>query len=132
MVSLFPPARIILAAIVIYGLCSPARADRPSDELYQYSTINALLGGLYDGDLTIGALAARGDTGLNVPGYHFHFISHNRRRGGHVLALVTDSGKILIDEIAEFSMERPGGPDFKKMDLTGTRRDAIHAVEKQQ
>lgn len=34
--------------------------------LYQYSTINALMQGLYDGDITLGEVAKYGDTGLGT------------------------------------------------------------------
>ena len=35
--------------------------------------------------------------GLNVPGYHFHFISEDRSQGGHVVAFETQSGRLQID-----------------------------------
>ena len=35
-------------------------------EVYQYSTLEALLGGVYDGDVTIGELLAHGDFGLGT------------------------------------------------------------------
>jgi len=33
---------------------------------------------------------------LSVPGYHFHFISTNRKHGGHVLAYGVQSGKVEL------------------------------------
>lgn len=40
--------------------------DYPEDILYQYSVIDALLAGVYDGNLTLGKLKAHGDFGLGT------------------------------------------------------------------
>ncbi|RYG45709.1 hypothetical protein EON79_11930, partial [bacterium] len=38
---------------------------------------------------------------LNVPGYHFHFLSHDRHRGGHVLKYVLESGTIQVMRVGK-------------------------------
>ena len=38
----------------------------PAREVFQYSTLEALLGGVYDGEVTIGELLAHGDFGLGT------------------------------------------------------------------
>ena len=38
----------------------------PVGEVFQYSTLEALLGGVYDGDVTIGELLTHGDFGLGT------------------------------------------------------------------
>ncbi|MGA0334512.1 MAG: acetolactate decarboxylase [Kiritimatiellia bacterium] len=59
--------------------------------------------------------------GLNVPGYHFHFISDDRMSGGHVLELQLARGKLSADRIHEelmillpskssFTYQTPRGP----------------------
>ncbi len=68
--------------------------------------------------------------GLNIPGYHFHFLSEDRSRGGHVLDLVTASGTIEVDEIADFRMALPHLPGFAAADLTGKRERELEKVEK--
>jgi acetolactate decarboxylase len=35
--------------------------------------------------------------GINDPGYHLHFISDDRTRGGHVLEFVMDRGEYAIN-----------------------------------
>ncbi|MBC8276076.1 MAG: acetolactate decarboxylase [Chloroflexi bacterium] len=42
--------------------------------------------------------------GINVPGYHFHFITSDRKAGGHLLDCRTESAKIEIDYTSEFFM----------------------------
>ena len=53
---------MFLAAGLLTG-CAPS-ADR--DELFQVSTIGALMAGAYDGRTTCGRLTARGDFGLGT------------------------------------------------------------------
>jgi len=42
--------------------------------------------------------------GINVPGYHLHFITSDRKAGGHLLDCQTESVKIEIDYTSEFFM----------------------------
>jgi acetolactate decarboxylase len=41
---------------------------------------------------------------INVPGYHFHFIASDRKRGGHVLDVTMTSPKIEVLLISELVM----------------------------
>jgi len=68
--------------------------------------------------------------GLNIPGYHFHFLSQDRAFGGHVLALSTGVGTIRMDEITGFEMALPKTKEFSAADLTGERKDQLRKVEK--
>ncbi len=68
--------------------------------------------------------------GLNVPGFHFHFLNQEHSRGGHVLALATNTGLIEIDEIHEIMMALPEAHSFAELDLTKNRDKALHKVEK--
>lgn len=42
---------------------------------------------------------------INVPGYHLHFISDDRTKGGHLLNISFDSAKAISDETRFFDME---------------------------
>jgi acetolactate decarboxylase len=66
--------------------------------------------------------------GVNVPGFHWHFISDDGTRGGHVLDVSFDKLVARIDVEREFSMTLPeflGG-----VDLSPDRSEALHKVEK--
>ena len=45
--------------------------------------------------------------GLNVPGYHFHFLSDNCQFGGHVLDFYLKQGEINVDESREVKLFLP-------------------------
>ncbi len=68
--------------------------------------------------------------GINVPGYHFHFITDDRKQGGHVLDLELSSGTIKIDDVSNFEMVLPTSAAFQGVKLGGDRMDEIDAVER--
>ncbi len=43
--------------------------------------------------------------GINISGYHFHFITDDRKRGGHVLDCNLTKGKIQVDLTPNFHLE---------------------------
>ena len=45
--------------------------------------------------------------GVNVPGYHLHFITEDRKAGGHLLACQLGDATIAIDYTSEFYMVLP-------------------------
>lgn len=47
---------------------------------------------------------------LSPPGWHFHFLSNDRRRGGHVLALTTQAAKARGDAVDALDVLYPAGP----------------------
>lgn len=44
---------------------------------------------------------------VNVAGWHFHFLTADRTRGGHVLDLTTDVGRALLEEISDLRISFP-------------------------
>ncbi|MBM4053483.1 MAG: acetolactate decarboxylase [Planctomycetes bacterium] len=68
--------------------------------------------------------------GLNVPGYHFHFISENAKMGGHVLEFTVEEAMLQIDYTPKFFMLLPGDDEFYKADLTINREEELKKVEK--
>jgi acetolactate decarboxylase len=45
--------------------------------------------------------------GVNVPGYHLHFITQGRKAGGHLLACQLQQGTIAIDYTSQFHLVLP-------------------------
>ncbi len=50
--------------------------------------------------------------GVNVPGYHFHFLTEDKKEGGHVLNLITKNINIEIDYIRNINLRIPGSKEF--------------------
>ena len=68
--------------------------------------------------------------GINVPGYHFHFITADRKAGGHVLASSMQNVTVNIDPISSFYMVLPQSKAFDNIDLTGGKQKELEKVEK--
>jgi len=67
--------------------------------------------------------------GVNVPGYHFHFITADKTAGGHVLELTTDRVDASLDASPGFSMRLPETEAFDTADLSADGA-ALDKVEK--
>ena len=78
----------------------------------------------------VGFLVPAYANGINVSGYHLHFISSDKSFGGHVLDFKTGNVKVEIDEINIFKMILPENSDFGKVDLSKDRSSELQKVEK--
>lgn len=67
--------------------------------------------------------------GLNTPGWHLHFISEDRQKGGHVLELSVKDGLLELDIISEFAMVVPNRESFNGKGLSINMKEAIQQVE---
>jgi len=67
--------------------------------------------------------------GLNVPGYHLHVLSNDRKSGGHIIDCQLSRGRLLIDHTSSFHMELPRKKEFLDADLAKDTRKAIEEAE---
>ena len=68
--------------------------------------------------------------GINVPGYHLHFISSDRTQGGHVLGFALGEGTYRVDMCDTFVMMLPSANEaFLKADLASERAEDLKHVE---
>ncbi|MGH7924212.1 MAG: acetolactate decarboxylase [Candidatus Binatus sp.] len=68
--------------------------------------------------------------GVNVPGYHLHFITADRLAGGHMLDCRSRDVAIKIHHTPEFELGTPGTEEFLKADLSGDHTAAIKKIER--
>ena len=66
---------------------------------------------------------------LNMHGWHLHFLSDDKTKGGHVLGFSNLKGSAQIDEIHEFNMILPTDDTFAKMNFTEDMSSKISSVE---
>lgn len=70
-------------------------------------------------------------TGVNLPGYHLHFLTQDRDAGGHLLELTVQQAAAFIDDTPAFLMSLPGrDSDFYKLDLAQSQADSLNKAEK--
>jgi acetolactate decarboxylase len=68
--------------------------------------------------------------GINLPGYHFHFISADRKSGGHLLDCLIEGATVALDETGDFHLLLPENDDFRRSDLGRDRRRELDKAER--
>ena len=56
--------------------------------------------------------------GVNVCGYHLHFLSRDKTRGGHVLECAVGTAQVKIDDLQQFVMALRQSPHFNNLDFS--------------
>jgi acetolactate decarboxylase len=67
--------------------------------------------------------------GLEVSGYHLHFIDEGRLRGGHVLDSRTIAARASLDRSADLRVELPPGVDLGEPHLDRVAAEGLHRAE---
>lgn len=67
---------------------------------------------------------------FSVEGYHFHFISDDRRSGGHLLEIDADRLDLDVEELTEFRLILPETESFLKADLSKDSAAEFEAAER--
>lgn len=108
-------ARSVPSQVKPYPILSEAVKNQ---SIFEYANISGTLVGLWCPDY-IG--------GVNVPGYHFHFISDDRSKGGHLLDVSFSKAETFMDTTDGFTMTlSPTTAEGSIDDIN----NAIDAVEK--
>ena len=66
---------------------------------------------------------------VDIPGYHFHFLSKDRTKGGHVLECAGEALRLQIEIVKEFHLSLPDSEEFLRADLTTDRSKDLSAAE---
>lgn len=70
--------------------------------------------------------------GINIPGFHFHFISDDKTLGGHVFSFEKLSKlKIDVDKLNKIKIFLPNGKDFQNANLSKDRSEDLEKAEKE-
>ena len=68
--------------------------------------------------------------GVNVPGYHLHFLADDLSGGGHLLDLAIREATVEIDDSRGFALALPATDGFYSSDASGDRKEELERVEK--
>ncbi|MHC1718635.1 MAG: acetolactate decarboxylase [Acidaminococcaceae bacterium] len=94
---------------------------KTDQRIFEYENIKGTMVALYCPDYM---------SELNAAGWHFHFISNDKKMGGHVLDFEMTHGNVVMDKTDGFAMGLPNGSFFKNVKITQIANDAVNAVEK--
>ncbi len=131
------PTQNIFYAIVVEGTFSymktrsvPAQ-EKPYPPLAQVTPHQAVFDFKNVEGTVVGFRCPDYVSGLNVAGYHLHFLTADRSAGGHVLELETADAALMLDDTSEFTMVLPGkSTGFYTMDFTPDTSDALQGIER--
>jgi acetolactate decarboxylase len=70
-----------------------------------------------DGTL-VGIWAPEFSGSLNIAGYHFHFLSDDRTKGGHLLECSGKNLRVRVERLNDFHLSLPESEEFLRADLT--------------
>jgi acetolactate decarboxylase len=88
---------------------------------FEFTNISGTMVGFYCPDYV---------EGLNVPGYHVHFITEDRTSGGHVLDFTIKEAQLSVDYTSELHLVLPNTEEFNNLDLTTSKKEELEEAEK--
>ncbi len=68
--------------------------------------------------------------GINMAGFHLHFITGDRKSGGHLLACNLTEGDLAVDYSYSLNLILPENGDFYKIDLSRDEHKELEKIEK--
>ena len=68
--------------------------------------------------------------GINMPGWHLHFLSDDRTKGGHVFDVSIKEGTVRLDKINRVEIYLPKDAAFDTYSLKNVSEEEINKVEK--
>ena len=114
----FGPFDILVDNSVIY--CSSSYNLIKLKNMFDYENIEGTLVGLYCPPYM---------ADLNATGWHLHFISKDKSKGGHVLGINISNATLIWDDTDIFQMILPENDMFASFDLTIDQSEDIKKVE---
>jgi acetolactate decarboxylase len=66
---------------------------------------------------------------FSIPGYHFHFLSDDRKHGGHLLDCSAGALRLRIEALTDFHLALPENETFLKADLSKNTADELAFAE---
>jgi alpha-acetolactate decarboxylase len=67
--------------------------------------------------------------GMNLPGWHIHFLSRDFKQGGHILKVEGSNVKIKVNKLQAWKVLMPEDPDFSQWNLKEDLKAKTEAVE---
>jgi acetolactate decarboxylase len=132
------PSRNLFYAMKIHGLFPyvktrsipaqekpyPRLIDASANQsVFEFRNTTGTLAGFWTPDLA---------RGLNIPGFHLHYLTDDRTGGGHVLELSLENVSVELDETPGFVMALPTSGSFTDVNLSGDLGSELAIVEQGQ
>jgi len=129
------PSKNIFYAIRIDGRFSYVKAraipkqNEPYEPLAKVAKQQVVVQFTGEGTL-VGFYSPSFAKGVNVPGFHWHFLTKDRSGGGHVLDCSFAPTTARLNSLHTFSVQLPDSKRYDALDLSGDKSEELNAVEK--
>lgn len=110
--------RSVPAQVKPYPLLSEAVKNQ---QVFEYQNVEGTILGFWSPEYI---------NGINVPGYHLHFISKDRQKGGHLLDCKMSEATAGVDVTDNFILDLPQGQDFAQSNLAQDQSKQVQKVER--
>lgn len=87
---------------------------------YEYHNIEGYVIGIYCPDYV---------EGMNLPGWHIHFLDKNLSKGGHILEVSSNDANMKINLLDEWDVIMPHNEEFASWHLKEDLKEKTEAVE---
>lgn len=98
-----------------------AEVVKDQQKVFEYTQVKGTL---------VGLRSPAAVKGLNVPGYHFHFIDAERRQGGHVLDLTLGPVEVRVRALNRLALELPRAGEVQAAAESPEKAAELRAVER--
>jgi len=92
-----------------------------AQSLFEYHDVPGTLVGFWSPEYT---------QAISIAGYHLHFISDDRTKGGHVLDLNAEHLHVEVNDVNDVRLAIPETTAFLEADLTGDHSEALDVAER--
>lgn len=79
--------------------------------------------------VVIGVYCPKYVDGMNLPGWHIHFLSKDLRKGGHILKLASKDCSYKLNQLNGWDLFLPGTKEFQENNLVEDLKAKTEAVE---
>lgn len=87
---------------------------------FEYNDIEGSVVGIYSPNYV---------EGMNLPGWHVHFLSKDLTKGGHILKIAGNDAKIKVNKLQSWKVLMPEDPDFSQWNLKEDLKAKTESVE---
>ncbi|MEI6499781.1 MAG: acetolactate decarboxylase [Armatimonadota bacterium] len=109
---------------------SVPRQSKPYPRLLEVSMKQAEFEHQNSKGTVVGVFCPYFAAGVNMPGWHFHYLSDKRDAGGHVLDLRLTRGVLAFDTTPRFSLNLPESGPYTQIKLEKTDKQETEKIEK--
>jgi acetolactate decarboxylase len=81
------------------------------------------------GGTLVGIWSPSFSSAFSIPGYHFHFLSDDRKHGGHLLDCSAGALRLRIEALTDFHLALPENATFLQADLSKNTADELAYAE---